>query len=167
MEWIVNSYDRRTDRDGQNRFTTEAAFIAAGQDLLRDVWRGFVSAILPDGTVVKDVGALRAIIDPAALSLRDRRATAGIRSSTIGRRFMQLGAPSDCGRLENQIDAAIAARLGVNWGNARAEPAFVLKAAKSECPDGRTRPPRRRSERSQQPSCRLPLRSSSSPTRAS
>jgi hypothetical protein len=26
MEWIINSYDRRTDRDGQNRFTTEAAF---------------------------------------------------------------------------------------------------------------------------------------------
>ncbi len=40
MVWVLNSYDRRTDRDGQNRFTTEAAFVAAGQDLLRDVWRG-------------------------------------------------------------------------------------------------------------------------------
>ena len=40
MEWVINSYDGRTDRDGQNRFATEAAFIAAGQDLLRDVWRG-------------------------------------------------------------------------------------------------------------------------------
>ena len=62
MEWILNSYDRRTDRDGQNRFTTETAFIAAGQDLLRDVWRGFVSAILPDGTEIKDVGGFRAMI---------------------------------------------------------------------------------------------------------
>jgi len=70
VEWVINSYDRRTDRDGQNRFTTEAAFIAAGQDLLRDVRRGFVSAILPDGTVVKDVGALRAIIAASPLASR-------------------------------------------------------------------------------------------------
>ena len=62
MEWVLNSYDRRTDRDGQDRFTTEAAFIAAGQDLLRDVLRGFVSTILPDGTEVKDVGVLRAMV---------------------------------------------------------------------------------------------------------
>jgi hypothetical protein len=30
--------------------------------LLRDVWRGFVSAVLPDVTEIKDVRALRAII---------------------------------------------------------------------------------------------------------
>jgi hypothetical protein len=70
MEWVLNSYDRRTDRDGQNRFTTEAAFIAAGQDLLHDVWRGFVSAILPDGTEVKGLGALRAIIAASPLATR-------------------------------------------------------------------------------------------------
>ena len=70
MEWIINSYDRRTDRDGQNRFTAEAAFIAAGQDLLRDVSRGFVSAILPDGAEVKDVGALRAIIAASPVAAR-------------------------------------------------------------------------------------------------
>jgi hypothetical protein len=68
MEWVINSYDRRTDRDGQNRFTTEDAFVAAGQDLLRDVWRGFVSAILPDGTEVKDVRALRAIVGASSLA---------------------------------------------------------------------------------------------------
>jgi hypothetical protein len=68
MEWIINSYDRRTDRDSQSRFTTEAAFIAAGQDLLRDVWKGFDCAILPDGTVVKDIGALRAIIAASPLA---------------------------------------------------------------------------------------------------
>ena len=27
MDWIIESYDRRTDRDGENRFTTEVAFI--------------------------------------------------------------------------------------------------------------------------------------------
>jgi hypothetical protein len=70
MEWVINSYDRRTDRDKQNRFTSETAFITAGQDLLRDVWRGFVSAILPDGTVVKDVGALRAILTASAPAAR-------------------------------------------------------------------------------------------------
>ncbi len=69
MEWVLNSYDRRTDRDGQNRFTTEAAFLAAGQDLLRDVSRGFVSATLPNGTEVKDIGALRAMITATTLRL--------------------------------------------------------------------------------------------------
>ena len=29
MEWIMESYDRRTDRDGQNRFTSESTFISA------------------------------------------------------------------------------------------------------------------------------------------
>jgi hypothetical protein len=44
MEWVIESYDRRTDRDGQNRFTTEVAFIRAGDELLRNSGRGFVSA---------------------------------------------------------------------------------------------------------------------------
>jgi hypothetical protein len=47
MERIIESYDRRTDRDGENRFTTESAFISAAEDLLRNVWKGFVSATLP------------------------------------------------------------------------------------------------------------------------
>ena len=62
MEWIIESYDRRTDRDGQNRFTSESAFISAAEDLLRNVWEGFVSATLPDGTIVRDERALRALI---------------------------------------------------------------------------------------------------------
>jgi hypothetical protein len=62
MEWVIESYDRRTDRDGENRFTTEVAFIRAGEDLLRNDWRGFVSATLPDGTTVRDERALRALI---------------------------------------------------------------------------------------------------------
>jgi hypothetical protein len=48
MEWIIESYDRRTDRDGQNRFTSESAFISAAEELLRNIWKGFVSATLPD-----------------------------------------------------------------------------------------------------------------------
>ena len=47
MEWIIESYDRRTDRDGQNRFTSEGAFISAAAELLRDTRKGFVSATLP------------------------------------------------------------------------------------------------------------------------
>ena len=39
MEWIIESYDRRTDRDGENHFTTEDAFIRASEDLLRNAWR--------------------------------------------------------------------------------------------------------------------------------
>ena len=62
MEWVIESYDRRTDQDGENRFTTEVAFIRAGEDLLRNNRRGFVSATLPDGTIVRDERALRALI---------------------------------------------------------------------------------------------------------
>ena len=47
MEWIIESYDRRTDRDGENRFGTESALISAAEDLLRNVRKGFVSAIFP------------------------------------------------------------------------------------------------------------------------
>ena len=62
MEWIINSYDQRTDQDGQHRFATEADFIKAAKGLLRDSLNGFESAILPDGTMIKDEVALRAII---------------------------------------------------------------------------------------------------------
>ena len=67
MEWVIESYDRRTDRDGENRFTTEVAFIRACEDLLRNAWRGFVSATLPDGTIVRDERALRALIAAGAV----------------------------------------------------------------------------------------------------
>ena len=40
MEWVIESYDRRTDRDGEHTFTTEAAFIRASEDLLRNALEG-------------------------------------------------------------------------------------------------------------------------------
>jgi len=40
MEWIIESYDRRTDRDGQNRFASESAFIGAAEELLGNTWKG-------------------------------------------------------------------------------------------------------------------------------
>ena len=58
MEWVIESYDRRTDRDAEHSFATESAFISAAEDLLRNVWEGFVSATLP----VRDERALRALI---------------------------------------------------------------------------------------------------------
>jgi hypothetical protein len=54
MEWIIESYDRKTDRDGTNRYTTESAFISAAEELLRNVLKGFVSATLPDGRVLNE-----------------------------------------------------------------------------------------------------------------
>jgi hypothetical protein len=68
-EWIIESYDRRTDRDGESRFTTEAAFIRAREDLLRNGGRGFVSATLPDGTIVRDELALRALIAASSMGV--------------------------------------------------------------------------------------------------
>ena len=61
MEWIIESYDRRTDRDLQNRFTSESAFITSAEELLGNIWRGFVSAKLPDGRVL-DEAAMRALV---------------------------------------------------------------------------------------------------------
>ena len=60
MEWIIDSYDRRTDRDGQKRFTSESAFISAAEELLGNIWKGFVSATL-DGRVL-DEAAMRALV---------------------------------------------------------------------------------------------------------
>jgi hypothetical protein len=68
MEWVIESYDRRTDRDAEHRFATESAFIRAGEDLLRNGGRGFVSATLPDGTIVRDEQALRALIAASAVA---------------------------------------------------------------------------------------------------
>jgi hypothetical protein len=61
MEWIIESYDRKTDRDVQNRFTSESAFISAAEELLGNNWKGFVSATLPDGSVL-DEAAMRALV---------------------------------------------------------------------------------------------------------
>jgi hypothetical protein len=36
MEWIIESYDRRTDRDGENRFTSEGAFMSGAEELYHD-----------------------------------------------------------------------------------------------------------------------------------
>jgi hypothetical protein len=67
MEWIIESYDRRTDRDSQNRFTSESAFICAAEELLRSITKGFVSAKLPDGRVL-DEAAMRAVVARAAVN---------------------------------------------------------------------------------------------------
>jgi hypothetical protein len=67
MKWVIESYDRRTDRDAEHSFTTESAFISAAEDLLRSVWKGFVSATLPGGTIVRDERALRALIAVTAV----------------------------------------------------------------------------------------------------
>jgi hypothetical protein len=67
MEWILESYDRRTDRDGQKRFTSESAFISAAEELLGNVWKGFVPATLPDGRVL-DEAAMRALVTRAAVN---------------------------------------------------------------------------------------------------
>jgi hypothetical protein len=61
MQWIIESYDRSNDRDSQNRFRSESAFISAAEELLGNNWKGFVSATLPDGRVL-DEAAMRALV---------------------------------------------------------------------------------------------------------
>ena len=85
MEWVIESYDRGTDRDGENRFATEVAFIEAGEDLLRNNRRGFVSATLPDGTIVRDEGALRALSRLAISTARIWR-----RRSSVSQRLRRI-----------------------------------------------------------------------------
>ena len=66
MEWIIESYDRRTDRDGQNRFTSESAFISAAEQLHGNIWKGFVSVTLPDGRVLDEAGMRALVANTAA-----------------------------------------------------------------------------------------------------
>jgi hypothetical protein len=47
MEWIIESYDRRTDRDGENRFPTESTFIRAAEDLLGNAGKGLCPQPFP------------------------------------------------------------------------------------------------------------------------
>ena len=61
MEWIIESYDRRTDRDFQDRFSSQSAFMSGAQELLGNIWKGFVSATLPDGRVLNEA-AMRALV---------------------------------------------------------------------------------------------------------
>jgi hypothetical protein len=67
MEWIIESYDRRTDRDFQNRFTSESAFMSGAEELLCNTWKGFVSATLPDGRVINEA-AMRALLASASVN---------------------------------------------------------------------------------------------------
>ena len=63
MEWVIESYDRRTDRDAEHSFATESAFISAAEDLLPQRLGGFrVRYRLPDGTIAPRRTALRALI---------------------------------------------------------------------------------------------------------
>ena len=62
MEWTIESYDRRTDRDSQMCYTTESVFISAAEELLHDIGRGFVSARLPDGSILNEA-QLQALIE--------------------------------------------------------------------------------------------------------
>ena len=56
----VGSVVGEDGRDGQNRFTSERAFISAAEELLRGIRKGFVSATLPDGKLL-DEAAMRAL----------------------------------------------------------------------------------------------------------
>ena len=67
MEWIIDSYDRRTDRDGQNRFTSEGAFLSAAEELLGNIWKGFVSANTSRWQVL-DEAAMRALVARASVN---------------------------------------------------------------------------------------------------
>jgi hypothetical protein len=67
MEWVIESYDRRTDRDGENRFTTEVAFIRRVRTYSATAEGGLCPATLPDGTIVRDESALRALIAASAV----------------------------------------------------------------------------------------------------
>lgn len=61
MEWIIESYDRGTDRDGEDAYESQGAFVRAAEELLHNIRRGFVSARLPDGSVL-DEAEMRAMI---------------------------------------------------------------------------------------------------------
>jgi hypothetical protein len=62
MDWVIDRYEHRTDRYARGKYATEAEFIRAAKELLRDPLIRFESATLPDGTVVDGVDFLRVLI---------------------------------------------------------------------------------------------------------
>ena len=73
MEWIIESYDRSTDRDGVDRYTTEGAFVVAADELFHNSRRGFVAARLPDGTVLNEAGLRDMVASVPAPGLVQRK----------------------------------------------------------------------------------------------
>ena len=62
MQWTIKWFDYKTGRSLQDVHITEAGFIAAARGMLRNPSMRFESAVLPNGTLVKDEGALRALV---------------------------------------------------------------------------------------------------------
>jgi hypothetical protein len=61
MDWIIKSKDDITGLTGENRYTVETGFLTALGGLLSDPKKQFISATLPDGTVL-DAAAAKALL---------------------------------------------------------------------------------------------------------
>jgi hypothetical protein len=60
MGWTIESRNEATGRTGESReYSNEAGFLTALNDLFMDPKRQFVSATLPDGTVIDELAARR------------------------------------------------------------------------------------------------------------
>ena len=61
MDWVISSQDELTGRISETRYTTEASFRAALQDMFSDIRNQFLFAGLSDGQVL-DEDAARELI---------------------------------------------------------------------------------------------------------
>ena len=61
MDWVISSQDEATGRISETRYTTEASFHAALEDLFSDIRKRVLAAELPDGRSL-DEQAARALV---------------------------------------------------------------------------------------------------------
>jgi hypothetical protein len=57
MDWVISSRNEGTGRISEIRYTTEARFRAALEDMFSDIRRRFLSAALPDGGALDEDAA--------------------------------------------------------------------------------------------------------------
>ena len=56
-DWVISSQNEGTGRVSETRYTAEATFRAALEDMFSDIRRRFLSAGLPDGGVLDEDAA--------------------------------------------------------------------------------------------------------------
>ena len=68
MDWVISSRDEATGRVRAARYATETSFHAALKDIFSDIQNRFVSAELPDGTVLDEDAARELVGAPHGAS---------------------------------------------------------------------------------------------------
>jgi hypothetical protein len=60
--WIIKSRDGKTGLVRERAYENLTDFAAAAREVFNDIWRDFISATLPDGSVLDEIGVRRLVL---------------------------------------------------------------------------------------------------------